>query len=662
MGILKSVFGTLEWTPPKWCERLGARRLGFGIAGLAVLAALVAGGRWYLESRPKPPQAVVRIDAPGATPIVEGELRPEALSLNFSVQADPRYPTDTVDSIARLDLLHEAVTEGISIEPAIPGQWRWVSETQLRFSPEQDWPAGQEYTVRYDERVFAPTLTLESNTARFETIDFRTDISALEFYPDPVQPDLRKVVATLDFSHPVDKASLERRVRYLMRESGATLESPEQRFDFDIRYDPLGRRAYVHSAPIDIPAHENTMTLQVSPGVGPIAGPSRLEDELSQNVRIPDVNSYFRVTQIDTLTARDDNEDEVQTLRIQFSDRVGLDALHDRISAYVLPADAVIENVKQKDYRWQSPREVTPAVLRESERFDLRLSPAENDSAALHSAPLDLPEGRYIYLKIDAGLESDGGFVLARPYDTVAQIPHYAREAKVAQSGAVLPLSSSQRLSFVSRGVQTLRVELARVIDDDIHHLASQTSGDIRSSYFDNYRFNEDNITARTTRFIDLNPQHLGKATYSSLDLGDELADGGFYFITVQGWDRDEEQVVGESDRRFILISDIGLLVKTNADSSHDVFVHSIASGQPLAGARIALLGKNGIAIVERASSADGHAAMPPTKAFEREKTPTVFVVQTRPRRPVHAVCAPWPAVAVLALRCRRRICAAAPG
>ena len=628
MGIAKSLFGTLRWTPPKWLEALGARRAGLGILGLAVVAALAAGGHWYLASRPQAAQVVVQIEAPGATPIVEGELRPEALLLNFSVRADPRHPTGAAASIARLDLLGEVVKEGISIEPAIPGQWRWASETQLRFSPRQDWPAGQTYTVRYEDSVFAPLLRLEANTARFKTIDFRADISALEFYPSPVQRGLRQVVATLDFSHPVDRASLERRVQYRLRAPDATIESPGQRVDFDIRYGPLGRRAYIHSVPIDLAPREQFMSLQVSRGVEPATGSSRLADALAQDLRIPDLGSYFRITQIDTLTARDDNEDDVQTLSIEFSDRVRRDALQERISAYLLPADQVVENATQTDYAWQSPREVTPAVLRESERLDLRLSAVEGDSAARHSAALDLPQGRYLYLKIDAGLESEGGFVLARPYDTVARAPDYTRQAEVAQSGAVLPLAGSQRLSFVSRGVQTLRVELARLLDEDIHHLASQTAGDIRSAYFNNYRFNEDNITARTTRFIDLNPEHPGRATYSSVDLGDGLADGGFYFVTVQGWDRAGEQPVGDSDRRFVLISDIGLLVKTNADSSHDVFVHSIASGQPLSGARIALLGKNGIPIIERRSSDQGHAALPPTRAFEREKTPTVFVVK----------------------------------
>jgi len=258
----------------------------------------------------------------------------------------------------------------------------------------------------------------------------------------------------------------------------------------------------------------------------------------------------------------------------------------------------------------------------------LKLSPAEGNSSALHSAAIDVPEGRFLYLKIDAGLESEGGFVLSRPFDTLSQAPTYPKEATIAQSGAVLPLTSSHKLTFVSRGVATLQVELGRLIEEDINHLASQTGGDIRSPYFSSYLFNQDNISSRITRYIDLHQEHPGKSVYSSLDLTEYLPEGGYYFVKVQGWDKESDRPVGTADHRFVLVTDIGLLVKTNADSSQDIFVHSIATGEPIAGATIELLGKNGLSIVKRTSSANGHTTMPATNDFVREKTPTVFVVR----------------------------------
>ncbi|MFQ5983321.1 MAG: MG2 domain-containing protein, partial [Woeseiaceae bacterium] len=234
----------------------------------------------------------------------------------------------------------------------------------------------------------------------------------------------------------------------------------------------------------------------------------------------------------------------------------------------------------------------------------------------------------YLYVIIEDGLRSEGDFVMSRLYDTVVRAGSYPKEATIAQSGAILPLTSTHRLTFVSRGVDTLKVELGRLLENQVNHLASQTGGDVKSPYFNNYLFNEDNLTARSERFIDLNAEHPKKSVYSSLDLSGFLPDGGYYFVSVQGWDRENDRPIGSQDKRFILITDLGLLVKSNADSTQDVFVHSIATGQPVAGARVALLGKNGVPIIERTTAIDGHVSMPATDAFERERTPTVFVVR----------------------------------
>lgn len=628
MGILGRLFGEFRWTPPGWLKRIGARRFGLGILTAVLLAALAGGAIHYYRSLPKPAQVVATVTAPGVTPVVDGELRPEPLSLQFSVEADPRVPVDVVESVARLDQVGEVVEEGVSIDPAMDGEWRWASETELRFSPAADWPAGRRYTVRYDQSLFAPNLEFSATEAEFETAAFTAEIRNLEFYQDPVEQDVRKVVATVGFSHPVDPDSLAERLSYRMRASGETIDANARNVELDIRYDPLAREAYVHSVPIDIPPEENYLTLRIEKGLAPARGPSRLEEELLDHVRIPDISSYFRVTAAQSVIARNEDDEPVQTLTIHFTDRVETERLQQRVSAWLLPANVIVNGRELRRRNWQSPREVTADVLQKSQNLDLQLSPVEGDSAALHGAVMDVPENRFVYLKIDEGLTSDGGFVLSRAYDTLVRAPVYPKEATIAQSGAVLPLSSSHRLTFISRGVSTLKVELGRLLDDDVNHLASQTGGDIRNPRFNNYLFDQDNISARVTRFIDLNEAHPRTSVYSSLDLSEYLPDGGYYFVSVQGWDEQNERPIGTADRRFVLVTDIGLLVKTSADNSHDIFVHSIGSGEPIAGASVALLGKNGVPILERRTSSDGHASMPATDGFDREQAPTVFVVR----------------------------------
>jgi len=624
--MLRTIFGQFHWTPPGWLKRLGWRRLlGTAIAAVAAGAAVTAGLAYY-QSLPKPATVVAEVRAPGLTPVVDGELVPQPLVLDFRVRPDPRFPTDTVDSVAGLDRIGKVLTDGVSLTPAIQGEWRWTGENRLEFAPAEDWPAGQRYVVRYDASIFAPNLRFDDFSAEFTTQTFSAGIQKLEFYQDPVETTLRKVVATLEFSHPVDRDRLAEHLSYSMRPSGATIRTAAENVGYDIRYDEADRRAYVHSDPIELPPDENFMTLSLAKGLAPARGPSRLGEALVDSVRIPDVGSYFRVSRVEGLIARDENDDPVQSVVLTFTDRVKTSDLQERITAYLLP-EHLVRNGRATGQRWRSPREVTPEALAVSESVAFELSPVEGDAASVHSAVVDQPHGRLLYIRVDSGLTSEGEFVLSRAYDTLVRLPDYPKEARIAQSGALLPLSGSHQLTFVSRGVNTLKVEIGRLLRKDVNHLASQTGGDIASPYFNNYRFSQDNVSVRATRFVDLASEHPGKAVYSSLDLSEYLTDGGYYFVNVQGWDRLRQRPIGSADRRFVLITDIGLLVKANADSTQDVFVHSIATGQPLAGASIELLGKNGVAVASRTSSADGHAAFPSTDGFDREQTPTVFVV-----------------------------------
>jgi uncharacterized protein YfaS (alpha-2-macroglobulin family) len=628
MGTLESLFGEFHWTPPEWLRRIGGRRFLSGL-GVAFLLAVIAGGAWlFYQSLPKPARVVAAVSAPGITPIVDDELKPRPLIIDFSVRPDPRTPVLTVDSVARIDLVKETVSSGVSMEPSMPGKWRWENETRLSFAPAEDWPAGQEYTVRFDPSIFAPNLILADDQASFTTPQFLATVDELIFYQDPVLHSLRKVVATLSFTHPVDPESLGQHLRYSMREPGATVRAAAETVGYEIEYDKHRRKAFVHSVPIDIPPQETYLTLHLSENLAPAFGPSRFEQELLENVRIPDVTSYFRVSTVQSIITRNEDNEPEQTLTIDFTDRVRTDALQDRIRAYVLPTELVLNGRKVRNKRWVQAREVTPEVLAQAEEIEARLNPAEDDISQLHSVPIDVPEASYLYVIIGDGLRSEGDFVMSRPYDTVVRAGSYPKEATIAQSGAILPLSSSHRLTFVSRGVNTLKVELGRLLENQVNHLASQTGGDVKSPYFNNYLFNQDNLTARSERFIDLNAGHPRKSVYSSLDLSEFLPEGGFYFVSVQGWDREHDRPIGTQDKRFILITDLGLLVKSNADSTQDVFVHSIDSGQPVGGARVALLGKNGVPIIERTTSIDGHASMPAVDAFEREMTPTVFVVR----------------------------------
>src|SRR5690606_18107079 len=82
-----------------------------------------------------------------------------------------------------------------------------------------------------------------------------------------------------------------------------------------------------------------------------------------------------------------------------------------------------------------------------------------------------------------------------------------------------------------------------------------------------------------------------------------------------------------ELDKRVVLVTDLGLLIKHQADSSQQVFVMSVATGKPVAGAKVELLGKNGLAILTGVTDAQGTVSLAKTSGFEREREPVVYLV-----------------------------------
>ena len=60
----------------------------------------------------------------------------------------------------------------------------------------------------------------------------------------------------------------------------------------------------------------------------------------------------------------------------------------------------------------------------------------------------------------------------------------------------------------------------------------------------------------------------------------------GLYLLKIQGYDPATKQLLDPKISRLVNLTNLGIIVKTNADNSQDVFVESIVTGQPIAGAR----------------------------------------------------------------------------
>lgn len=594
------------------------------LAGVMLVFMGAAGLETWHASRPRPRKLSWSLSAPGPTPLREGE-RPAPLCVIFS------------DSASKLEDAGRPVKKGVVLAPRHQGEWRWASDRELVFVPSQDWPAGREFTVRLDPSLFAGHVRIDGVEQRWRTAAFSAQLAASEFYVDPRDPKIKRVAATFRFSHPVDPESLEKRLSLVvLGEKKGFFDSGRTAVAFTTSYDKFRGEAYVRSEPIAIPPEEVIAELSAAPGVRPLHGGPPSADELKARVRVPGMYDYFRFNAARVELARDERLEPRQILLLTASGGVGEKELAGALRAWVLPRDrpAAPGRLLSRRHPWHDPAEIGPETLALSTPVAPAPVPAEREYPAEHGFNLRVPPGSFLYVKVPRGLPAYGGYRLAREYDAVVLVPEYPRELKLLHEGSLMRLAGDKKLSFYALGEEHVRVEIGRVRAGQVAHLASQTHGDFSNPGFDSSAFGPDNITERFDEVRALPRRDPGKLQFSAVDFASLLRgpDGsprqGLFFVRVEGWDLINKRPTGSADARFVLLTDLGVLVKENADRTRDVFAQSLATGEPAAGARVEALGLNGLPVASAETDASGRARLPDLSGFTRERRPAAYLVR----------------------------------
>lgn len=591
---------------------------------LALLLVLVAVHEWA-SSRPKLRLLSWSASGPGPTPLKDG-ARPEPVRITFT------------DSAAKLEDIGRPITRGIALSPRTRGTWSWSSEQELVFTPDEDWPAGRTYSVRFDKAFFPGHVRLASLEGRFVTAPFTAALASSEFHVDPRDPARKRVAATFRFSHPVDTDAFEKRLSMVMSgQKQGLFDRDRVPHEFTVAYDKFHGEAYVASQPLPIPIEAAMMEVAAAAGVVPVRGGPPSPAPLSTTVRVPSMYDYFRIESVRAELVRNERLEPEQVLIVSASGGVGEKELAARIKAWTLPADrpAAPGRPLQRNHPWGDPSEIGPETLSRSTAVILTPVTAEREFPAVHSFKLRAPAGAAVYVKLPRGLVAYGGYVQAKDLDAVVRLPGFPREIKILHEGALLRLSGEKKLSLYSLGERAVRLEAGRVRPSRLNDLASQTEGDFSNPAFRGWSFGQDNITERFEEVREFGRIEPDRLHFFAFDFAPHLqspASGtrnGLFFLRAEGWDPKLKRPTGPADTRFILITDLGVLVKENADATRDVFVQSLATGEPVSGARVEVVGVNGLPIASAGTDAAGRARLPDLSGFNRERKPAAFVVRS---------------------------------
>ncbi|HTD01994.1 MAG TPA: MG2 domain-containing protein, partial [Chthoniobacterales bacterium] len=673
LGFLKkvalAVFGRVQWSPPRWLSQGRAVFSRFNRAhpliaasGILAILLLFCGGAWtwhWYQHRPKPRYVSVKIEPIPVTKL-EKDLTFPTLDLRFS------------ESAARLEDLKKTSLAGVRLDPPLAGKWMWANDQHLFFKPAEDWPADQKFKIIFDKKFLPPQVLVERLSYEFTTPPFEIAIKDLQLYQDPANPTQRQITATLELTHSVEPGELDRYLQLLMI-GGSTIFPPNDPAPhFALTYGLHKRIAYLRSSNVTLPEKEDFLKLELSKGVRTAQGGAKTSQATEDKLRIPSNGTAFQIESIAGTIARSKNGEPEQIVILNTTADISSSELAKAIQIRLLPkreaetteetdsqssdsettdqSNTSDENAQSAESeedessettesdqasKWQSPTDVPDDVLEQAKRIEFTVVPSEKAQDRQHAFKIRVESKGELYVRVAKGVRASGDYPLAEDYNAIVAVPQLPREVQIEGQGGLLALNGDRKLSIRSRALAGIEFEVARVATTQINHLVSQTQGRFEDPEFrDSHLFNQENISRIAVEQQPIALENKWKSNYSAFDFSEHLrkpADGGsergLFFLTARGWDPAKKKpITSVNDSRFLLVTDIGILTKKNTDGSSDVFLMSIKNGQPINGATVDILGKNGVPIQTAKTAADGHCAFPSVEKSEREKTPVAYV------------------------------------
>lgn len=643
--ILSGIFGKWNYHPPKWIQVLSQflaktfigkkadqfsnwkkqnpekfrKQLG---VSLSLLAILGIGGYWgykYLDSLPKP--SYVGFSAGKIYPTDPQTKIPDVLYITFD------------KSVAPGESLNKVITKGIKIKPELPGVWKWASDYQLTYQLNPggkiDWAVGQKYKVSFDKSLFASHILLKDYFLEFATDPLKMSLTKEEFYIDPQDPKIKKVLVNLRFNYPINTEDFRKRVKFDLKTEGAELLS--KKIAFQVNFNKFNTEAYLQSEKVDIQKENQKMIVSIEKGTKPQSEGSGSEDYQNVQVKIPGLYEAYKIENVTTSFARNDKFEPEQILIVKTAIASKTEEVAKKIKVLLLPENlpAVGVNPEIKNYRWQSATEVSGETRSKSTPVKMETIPSETMWSHLHTFKITAPAKRSILVSIEKGLKGLGDFELRNTYESVNYLEEFPRELKIMSKGAILSLSGDLKIPLLGRNNSNIEFKLYRVLPDQINHILSQMGNSVENPYIDEML--KQQVSEKFESSLKLNLKSQAETQYFSLDiqpfLNKSSSQRGVFLIEAHA-KNSVNDYSGPRDRRLVMVTDLGLLVKETVARNNEVFVQNFRTGSPVEGAQVDIVGRNGLTVLTGVTNAQGQVSFPDLKDFKNEKYPIAFAVK----------------------------------
>lgn len=569
-------------------------------------------------------------------------------SLNIDL-CDSRIKDWCVKPQRSIGLDGQKINDYVSIFPQIKGEWRFNSGYYIDFTPENNFLAHQTYKVTVNTKdIFPSFIDFKNSIINFTTLPLLPIIKEMSYLQDNIDISKRFIQTRIIFNYPVDIKTLEERIEF-------TRSSTQEKLPFSITFINTNKTEITITTDIkSLTDKEDTVSVNIRDGVKPLYGGEdftyknvEAQNSKSYNIRysykeqvlIPSLSSYLKINNVTATIVKDNTLKPQQVIIVNTNIPVLGEEVKKHLELFLLPKDkpAYLGTTSKKDYKWQSPKEITKEIFKSAEKINFELLPSVPEVSTMHSFKVNTIPARFLLLQINSGIKGTGNLTLGTNYSQILQIPDNLREVKLMSDGSILSLSGERKLPVYSIGIDKLYVEIDKINQQEINHLISQTS---RYNTFQNptfineYNFNEYNISEVFKEEVIVSSKNLDLPNYNDLDFSkyfNSESSGsyskGLFLAKVFGKDRNDNII--SQDKRLILVTDLGFIVKTDKDGTNHIFVSYISSGKPAGSVKADIIGINGETLVRGKTDKQGHAVLPNVQNFDKEKLPVAYILTT---------------------------------
>lgn len=520
--------------------------------------------------------------------------------------------------------------KGIAMLPEADGYWQWRDGQTLQFVPSggASIKAGESYEADLSELSLPPSIKLAGQNIIIKTPPLSVRPLALDFYINPSPGGAHRLSCAVEFNYPVYN---DPNIQILPSEGLAPGDAETawsgERDRLNISW-PLRRlsekpgKCAVLFPGFWLAARDNGAIKYSPPAQGARGALFRKN--------LPAADKLFYIKSASLEDRADASLDSRLVLRLDASLYAYPDELLKNLYVFELPKFNSDEG--REPYDWSLAPALPPEILAKARRITpIKINKGNQPQTRLE---FEIPaeRGRYILCGASDKFTSASGQKMAGPWADILYAAPASPEIGFLQPGNVLSAGGGGELELFAREVDEIAWKVQLVRDPFLAVLAS-SSWDSFSSPLQYSGMDIASFSTAARGKIKPKKRASGSGLFASLRLAEIVEElkkkagneygGGLAMISLKGIKNGEEAA---SARRLALLSDIGLIVKRQADGSMRVFARDLDKKRPASGLDVRVLSINGMAAASGKTDSEGQATLPSLSGLGKEEEPAAVI------------------------------------